>query len=196
MLTPLYPVTNEPATVLVVAPGALAGETTLPIAPLTIELTTGQVLDFGEPGKFARLADDAVVDAISLTTDPLPSDILAGDEYEIPGSTAGYGILSEGVKAMTPDDQVALNIDAELVLDLTAGYTGDDAEQLKVAVAHQMNLLKELDVNALRLKSVSPANPGPTRTFRDRWVDPRAAVIVARVTGRKAVRYEPLAIGA
>lgn len=195
MLTPNYPVTNSPATVAVVAPGALAGETALPVSPMTIDLEAGTVLDFGGV-KFARLADDAALDDEELVTDELPSDVDAGDTAAIPGSTPAYALLSDGVKALSADGRLALNIDAELVLDLTAGYAGDDAEQLKVAVAHQMNFLNELDVNALRLKSVSPANPGPTRTFRDRWVDPRASVIVARVTGRRAVRYEPLAIGA
>lgn len=195
MLTPLYPVTNTAATITIVAPGALAGATSVPVAPLTLALPDEFILDFGA-SKFAKLSAAAEIDDEELTTDPIPTALDAADEATLQGSLTAYGLLSDGVKALTGDEQIALNIDAELVLELTDGYTGDDAEKLKVAVAHQMNLLKELDVNALRLKSVSPANPGPTRTFRDRWIDPRAAMIVAMVTGRKAVRFEPMAIGA
>lgn len=194
MLTPAYPVSTPAATITVRSPGAIAAATSLPVNAITLALPLAFVLDFGT-SHYAKLSAAAAINATTLAVQALPLALTTAMTATVPGNSAAYGNLSEAVRALVDSDRIALNVSAELVLDLTAGYTGVDAEQLAIAVAFQMNLMQELDVNAMRLKSVSPASPGPTRTFRDRWVDPRAAVIVAKVTGRKAVRFEPMEAG-
>lgn len=191
MLTPLYPIANAPATITVAAPGASVDDESIPVDALTTALPIGFILDFGD-GKFAKLATAAEVDDEALDVEPIPTAIDEGDTATISGNATAYGVLSEAVRALDSADRIALNIAAELVLDLRAPiYSGDDAEELAIAVAYQMNVQAEYDVGKAMLKSVSPASPGPTRTFRDRWIDPRAAAIVARVTGRQAVRFTP-----
>lgn len=190
MLTPLYPVTNAPATITVVAPGALAGETSVPVAPLEIALLSGQILDFGS-SKFAKLATAAVVTAVALTTEALPTDLDPGDEAEVPGFQA-YDLLSDAVVKLSEPKRTALNRRAERSLGLTKpAYTGEDADELAMAVALQMNFAHAEGKQPSFKKSSTNGNPAIMDTFRDRWVDPEAAAIVERVTGAHPVRFTP-----
>ena len=203
MLAPLYSIANLPATVTVAAPGAAQAAVSVPIDALELALADGYVLDFGG-AKFARLSAAAAVDAVALAVDALPTALVAGDEATIPGSPAS-SLLSDkwanlGGPNATADQrtaqQTALHLSAELMLDLTApAYTGDDADMLGFAVVRQINFMLEHGIAPSVLRSAADTSRGLTTTYRDRWIDPDAAAIVARVTGRRQVRFEPAMAG-
>lgn len=188
MLTPLYPVTSEPATILVVAPGALAGETEVPVSPLSIDLASGFILSF-DNGTFAKLAAAAVVDDDSLTTAALPTNLVAGIVAEISGSSAGARLSQKFVKLASDDErQAVLDLAAQL-LGLTAGYEGDDAKSLSIALVEQVNYLLQRDYEPLLKRSIVKGSPSQSEVYRDRYLNPDAAVIVARVTSIQQVRF-------
>lgn len=96
----------------------------------------------------------------------------------------------------TPEEKEATHIMAELLLDLRApAYTGADGEELAYAVVRQINFAMEHGVTPDVMKSVSQTVPGTTTTYRDRYLDPGAAAIVARVTKVATVRYVPMSRG-
>lgn len=205
MLAPLYSIANMPATVTVAAPGAAQSALSVPVAALELALPNGYVLDFGG-AKFARLSADADVDAVALAVDALPTALIAGDEATVPGSPAS-SLLSEkwenlgGPNASSDERaaaQTALHVDAELLLGLqpaAAPYTGDDADMLGFAVVRQINFMLEHGITPSVVQSSADTNRGLTTTYRNRWVDPDAAAIVARVTGLRQVRFEPAMAG-
>lgn len=199
MLSHLYLIANPPTIVTVVAPGALAADESIPIAPITVALSSGYIFDFGS-SKFAKLAAEAEVDDETLTVEPLPLDLEAGDEVEIPGSQASAllgGAGDKWAKLASDDLRLAMHLDAEMLLDLRApAYTGADAEELSFAVVHQVLFMLEHGITPSLVKATSQGGPSAaTKTYRDRWIDPQAAAIVARVTGRRAVRFEPFMAG-
>lgn len=194
MLTPNYPVTSEAATITVVAPGGLAGDTSVPVAPLEIDIPSGYALKL-DTGRAIILAEDAGVDDEALTVEELPFDVEAGLTGEIPGSAAS-AILSEKFAKLPSDEKrLATELVAEEILELPVGYVGDDAERLAFAKVLQINFMLERGYEPLVKKSLGKANPGSNDVFRDRWINPDAAVIVAKVTGRQQVRYAPSLAG-
>jgi hypothetical protein len=197
MLTPLYPIANLPATITVVAPGALAGATSIPVEALTVALPAGYRIKFGAD-RFAELTAAAAVDTEALTVAALGLDITAGLTATVPGSQASTLLGGSTDKwAKLPSDAVrtAMHLDAEMILELDDAenvYTGTDADKLAYAVAHQLLFMLEHGLTPSLVKSSSQGGPSPmTKVYRDRWIDPTAASIVARVTGRRAVRFEP-----
>lgn len=197
MLTPLYPIANTPATITVVAPGALAAAIAVPVSALTIALPSGYILAFVS-GKFAKLSADRAAGAVSLAVASLREALTAGDTATVPGSQASTLLGGPTDKwAKLPSDAVrtAMQLDAEMILELDAAenvYTGTDADKLAYAVVHQLLFMLEHGLTPSLVKSSSQGGPSPmTKVYRDRWIDPTAASIVARVTGRRAVRYEP-----
>ena len=108
-------------------------------------------------------------------------------QYDITGnellSDAYNKLASAGLKTAT-------QIEAELLLGLQLPvYTGSDADTLVYAIVIQINfqLLQGLTPDMHR--SVSNTHPGQTTAYRDRFVDPRASAIVARVTKRATVGF-------
>ena len=190
MLAPLYAIGT--ATVTVAAPGAAQNATSIPVAALTIALPSGYVLDFGT-NKFARLTADAAIGAVSLAVSALPTALIAGDAASVPASP----LLSSAFTKLPAATQSAQHLLAERLLGLVApAYTGDDADDLGLAVVLQINyqLARGL-TEASYLRQSANNKAGNTTTYRDRWIDPDAAQIVARVTGRSQVRFEPATFG-
>jgi hypothetical protein len=201
-LAPLYDLGSTTATITVTAPGALAGAATVPTMPLTVELEAGSVLDFGG-AKFARLSGPAAAGDDALDTDALPTALIDGDEATItlaaPNPLLGEKWTKLGGQSLSGDARTALQtayqVNAELALDLRAGYTGNDAMELAYAIVLQILFVLEHGITPSIVKSVSQANPGANKVYRDRWIDPTAAAIVARVTGRQQVRFAPFMAG-
>jgi hypothetical protein len=199
MLTPLYPIGLAPTIITVAAPGALAGEESLPVAALETALPLGYILDFGT-AKFAKLTAAGAVDDEELDVEELPTALDPGDEANVPGSQAATLLGGPtGTWAKLPDDEtrLAYQLAAELLLDLRAPvYTGTDADELGFAIVHQLLFMLAHGLTPSIVKSIAQGGPSvQTKTFRDRWIDPSAAAIVARVTGRKAMRFEPFLAG-
>jgi hypothetical protein len=89
-------------------------------------------------------------------------------------------------------DQLVL---AELLLNLTEPvFTDRDADQIMYAIALQVTFQMEQGVlTAQMMKSVSTATgAGSTTSYRDRYLHPGAAAIIARVCGRATVGFSPL----
>jgi len=195
MLTPLYAIANVPATITVVAPGAAQGDATVPVDSLTIALPNGTIVDFGS-AKFAKLVLAAAIGDDALATDLLPTALVAGDVATIAGSSASPLLSEKWAKLKTDADRTALHLAAEMMLGLVAPvYTGDDADMLGFAIVRQINFMLEHGVTPSVVQSAADGNRGTTTTYRNRWVDPDAAAIVALVTGAKPVRFEPATVG-
>lgn len=96
----------------------------------------------------------------------------------------------------SPEEKEATHIMAELLLGLRGpALVGADAEELAYAVVRQINFGLEHGITPDIMKSVSQTVPGTTTTYRDRYLDPGAAAIVARVTKVAQVRYVPMTTG-
>jgi len=194
-LTPLYSVLVPAVTVTVATPGASQGAMTVPVEALAAGMPTGTILDFGS-AKFAKLADDANEAATVLDTAPIPTDLAEGDEatYQPP---SGSPLLSDAAQVLAtnkPDKFLAEHLRAEMLLGLTVPvYEDTDAEELAFAVILQINYQVAHRNKVPDMKAVSSERG--TESFRDRSVDPDAAMIVERVTGRRSVRYEPAGFG-
>jgi hypothetical protein len=92
--------------------------------------------------------------------------------------------------------QPSYQIQAEMLLGLDSpAETGDEAEQITYAIGLQILFLLEQGVTPEVLKSANQSSPGVATTYRDRWLDPRAAGIVRRVLEVEQVRFEPPAFG-
>jgi hypothetical protein len=109
----------------------------------------------------------------------------------------GHPLLSDKYNKLKDDDEkTAQNYVAELLLNLREPvYTGDDADELGHAIVRQINFQMEQGITPEVLRSVSNAHPGNTTQYRDRWVEPGAWAIVARVTGVQQVRFVPPGFG-
>jgi len=201
-LAPLYDLGSTTATITVTTPGALAGAVSVPTMPLTVDLTAGQLLDFGG-AKFARLSGPATEGEDAIDVDPIPTALDDGDAATIalaaPNPLLGEKWAKLGGANLTTDERTALQtayqVSAELALDLRAGYTGSDAMELAYAIVLQLLFMLEHGLTPSIVKSVSQSNPGANKVYRDRWIDPTAAAIVARVTGRQQVRFAPFMAG-
>lgn len=80
-------------------------------------------------------------------------------------------------------DQVVL---AELLLGLRPpAYAGRAADEIMYGIALQVMFQMEQGVTPDIMKSLSNSHPGNTTTYRDRYLSPDAAVLVARATGTK-----------
>ena len=193
MLTPLYLIDTAPQTVTVASPGALANATTVPVTALTAGLPNGYMLDFGT-SHYAKLTGAANKNAVALAVQALPLALTAGMTATVPGNAAS-ALLSDKYTKKSPAEQLALHLVAEQLLDLRApALTGNDGEELAFAVVLQVNYLLQRGDEPLVKESIANGNPSLSTTFRDRYVNPDAAAIVTRVTGRQQVRFTvPLA---
>jgi len=206
-LRPLYPIATTPIAITIATGGASIGATDVPLDDaLTADIPSGTILDFTAfgDGKFAKLASDALALDESLDVEPLGLALDGGDEAEYAPPSAvpliGEKWAKLGGQDISNDDRAALQLayqlDAELSLDLRApAYTGDDALELAFAVVHQIAFMLEHGITASNVQSISQGSPGASKVFRNRWVDPTAAAIVARVTGDEPVRFQPFAAG-
>src|SRR5690349_31702 len=84
---------------------------------------------------------------------------------------------------------------AETLLALRAPVVTDDSDlaKMKLAIVLQMNFQVEEGTDPLILSGVASTHSKQSKSFRDRWVDPRALAIVAEVIGEdadSAERYE------
>lgn len=92
----------------------------------------------------------------------------------------------------TDAERVAQNEIAEQLLGLRPpAYVGTDADNLTYAVAIQVAFQLEQGYSPQIEKSISRAHPGDVTTFRDRYIDARAAAIVAAVTRTATVGFSP-----
>lgn len=92
-------------------------------------------------------------------------------------------------------DQLVL---AEMLLGLVSPvYTGASADQLRYAIALQVNFqMDQGQITAQQMRSVSTGAPGvSTTTYRDRYLHPGAAAIVIRVTQTAVVGFSPMPLG-
>lgn len=113
--------------------------------------------------------------------------------YPIETSTAA-AIRSDTFTALSPDEQIAYEGVAQELLreiGLRAGYTGDDADRLSMAKVLQVNYLVARGDEPLVKKAITQGGTAVSTTFRDRYLNPDAAAIVARVTGMQQVRFTP-----
>src|SRR4051812_24474125 len=78
--------TSDDVVITVVAPGALTGETTIPITPLTVTLAAGDLLPF-DTSKVVVLAEAAAIDDEEITAEALPFDLDPGAEATIPSDS-------------------------------------------------------------------------------------------------------------
>lgn len=193
MITPLYSILPVTILVVVAAPGALADDESVPVEALTGGVPAGTDLRFA-PGKIAVVASDAAVGAESIDVEPLAFALIAGDEAGYAPPT-GNPLLSERWNGLTAARQTSEQIRAEMALGLTAGYDGSDAEELAYAIVLQINFQLARGETPDIQKSVANAKTGLNDTYRDRYVDPEAAAIVARVTGAAQVRFTPMTAG-
>lgn len=77
-------------------------------------------------------------------------------------------------------DQIVI---AELLLGLRPpAYAGRPGSEIEYAVALQVQFQMQQGVTPEIMKSVSQAHPGNTTTYRDRYLSPEAAALVARAT--------------
>ncbi len=74
----------EDVFVTVVAPGALTGDTTVPVSPLEVALDVGDLLKFGD-AQVVVLTAPAAIDAEEIAVEELPFDLDAGTDGTIPG---------------------------------------------------------------------------------------------------------------
>ncbi len=191
MLPPLYPISNLPTTIIVVAPGALAGDEVVPVAPLETTLPAGATLRFA-PGKLLELAGPGAIDDEQLDVAPLQFALDAGDEADVPGSAASTLLSDKYAKLASDAERLSYHLLAEQLLDLRAPvYTGTDAEELGFAVVLQINFLLQQGMEPLVKKNIVKGSPSISEGYRDRLINPNAALIVARVTGRQQVRFTP-----
>jgi hypothetical protein len=95
----------------------------------------------------------------------------------------GHSLLSEKYnKLKTPEEKSDQQVMAELLLGLRAPvYTATEAEQLKYAIARQINFQLERGITPDVMKSLSNSHPGNTTQYRDRYADSGALAIVNRV---------------
>jgi hypothetical protein len=108
-----------------------------------------------------------------------------------------HPLISETYTNLDPStQQKEHNILAELLLGLKApAITGNPGEELKMAVALQVNFQLEQALVPHIVRSQMSSVPGQSTTYRDRYVDPAAWAIVARVLQVRTVRYTPTAMG-
>jgi hypothetical protein len=109
----------------------------------------------------------------------------------------GHPLLSEQFnKLKTAEEKTAQMIMAHLLLNLRApAFSGDEAEELGYAIVRQVNYQIQRGISPEVMKSISNTQPGITTTYRDRYLDPGAWAIVARVTGVATVGFSPTAPG-
>lgn len=198
-LVPLYSILVAPVSVVVASPGAAAADIAVPVESLETGIPSGTILYFGT-NKFAKLASDAEAEDDALDVLPIPTALAEGDtatyQPTSPTPLLGEKWSKLGGPQLSSDERSALqlahHLAAELALDLRApAYTGDDAAELSFAVALQILFMLEHGITPSVVKSVSQGSPGATRNYRDRWVDPTAALIVSRVTGVVQTAYAP-----
>ncbi len=75
---------TEEVVVTVTAPGALTGDTVVPVTPLEVALSVGDLLKFGD-AQVVVLAEVAAVDDEEITVNELPFDLEAGTDATIAG---------------------------------------------------------------------------------------------------------------
>jgi hypothetical protein len=99
-----------------------------------------------------------------------------------------HPLLGEKFKKLkTNDEKTQQQVMAELLLDLTVAPTdATKVDQLIIALTRQINFQLEAGVSPEVMKSVANAHPGNgnTTTYRDRFLEPGAVLIVARVMRR------------
>jgi hypothetical protein len=194
-LTQLYPILIAAITITVAVGGASVGAISVPVAALDADIPAGTILDFGA-SKFAKVVSDASAGDTALDTDPIPTALIAGDTATY-APKVGSPLLSERWgKLATDAERTAQHIRAEMDLGLRAPvYIGTDAEELTYAIVLQINTNLERGATPVLTKGTANAKSGANETYRDRWVNPEAAAIVARVTGVQAVRFVPVTAG-
>jgi len=178
------------------APGADAGDESIPLADaLTIAIPAGVILDYGGT-KFARLAEAAEVGALELVTDPLPTALVAGDVATF-GPEVGHALLPEEWIGKPAAFQNAHHELAEYYLELTSpAYTGRTADALTMAIVLQISLQIAQGMPPQIVKSSTDNEHGNFSTaFRDRVIHPGAALIVFRETGKRLAGFTVTAPG-
>lgn len=150
---------DDAPTVIVAAPGALQDETSVPTGPLLYELPVGFILDFGS-SKFAKLTAAAKADDLSLETEPLPRNLLPGDEANIPRNVRVSRrslYSSDDWEALTADEDYKQRGDVlfamwgvwsrcdEYRLEYSDGYVNppEDIKSLVLELAQNQYLLNE-----------------------------------------------------
>jgi hypothetical protein len=111
----------------------------------------------------------------------------------------GHPLLGEDFAKLKSDDaRAAQNAVAELLLGLVApAYTDATVvDQLKLAVARQINFQLQQGMTASVMRTMNQTRPGVANSYRDRYADAGALAIVAAVTDVAAVRFEPMGRGA
>lgn len=86
---------------------------------------------------------------------------------------------------------------AEILLGLEEPIATDagEVEQIGYAIALQILFQMEQGATPMVDKSNNLQHPGNATVYRDRWLDPRAADIIRRVTGIEPVRFSAPSFG-
>lgn len=109
----------------------------------------------------------------------------------------GHPLISQTYEGLgSAEEKKQQNVLAELLLDLRApAIDAPVGDELKIAVARQVNFQLEQGISPSVIRSQMSSVPGQSTTYRDRYVDPAAWAIVARVLQVRTVRYTPTAKG-
>jgi hypothetical protein len=105
----------------------------------------------------------------------------------------GHALLSGQFAGLPDDDQRNAQQEiAELLLGLSSPFPTDPelVEAVKLAVVLQINYQLQQGTEPETVKSMTQNHPGIMTSYRDRYLSPRAAAIVASLMHVKAVRWE------
>jgi hypothetical protein len=193
-LAPLYSITSSPVTITVAAPGAAVDATSFPVDTLTVGVPAGVILDFGS-SKFAKVVTAAAPGDEEIDVGALAKALVAGDTTTYAPPLANP-LLSASYKALDADEQLAHHILAELLLDLRAPiYTDTDGEEMSYAIVRQINFQVKHGITPDMVRASSNSRSGVTENYRDRYLDPGAWAIVARIDEREAVEFNAPGVG-
>jgi hypothetical protein len=107
-------------------------------------------------------------------------------------TVSGHALLSEQVLALPEPKRDAYQTLAESLLELGSPvYTVPfDVERVTLAVVRQMNFLVAQGIDPYITESTSSGHSSQSVVWRDRWIDPVAALLIAQVMAQYDAKSE------
>lgn len=117
--------------------------------------------------------------------------------YDVTAHPLLQGAGNKFLALKTPEERLAQNELAEQYLGLVPpAYTDEgDIAHLELAIAMQILFQMDQGTSPLIHKSEAQNKPGITTAYRDRFIHPGAAQIVARVTKTAQTIFTPATFG-
>lgn len=96
-----------------------------------------------------------------------------------------------------PDERESYCLVAEALLRVGENAVTEPTKLVTMqnAISLQVNFLLDQGMAPHIAAQTSQSSPGVTSTFRNRWLDPRAAALAANALGIEAVRFQPPMFG-